>query len=145
VVGLGALLLADMGTPPRERVTLPIASDLPAAYRFVRDLPDDAIVYDQVDGPEPLGRAMYLQAYRAPTGYAGLEMRRATTSCASSSASAIAMRRSVSGWSPLSAADAAAAVRPDACQDRRRDAPDAHVVYRVAARRTRPAAIPSRR
>jgi hypothetical protein len=73
-LALGALLLADMGTPPRERVALPIASDLPAAYRFVRDLPDDAVVYDQVDGPEPLARAMYLQAYhrkRMPTGYAG--------------------------------------------------------------------------
>jgi hypothetical protein len=68
------LLVLDLGTAPRERLALPTASDLPAPYRLVRDLPDDPVVYDQVDGPQPLARAMYLQIFhrkRLPTGYAG--------------------------------------------------------------------------
>lgn len=73
-VALLLVLLADMGTPPRERLALPVAADMPEAYRVLRDLPDDAVVYERVDGPEPLGRAMYFQTFhrkRMPTGYAG--------------------------------------------------------------------------
>jgi len=72
VVGLG--LVADMGLPPRERLTLPTADALPASYRWLRDLPDDPVIYDQANGPEPLARTMYFQIFhrkRMPTGYAG--------------------------------------------------------------------------
>ena len=67
-------LLADMGRPPRERLRLPVESDLPESYRWLRALPDDPVVYDQADGPEPLARTMYFQIFhrkRMPTGYAG--------------------------------------------------------------------------
>jgi hypothetical protein len=68
------VLVLDIGTAPLERVHLPTASDLPAPYRLVRDLPGDPVVYDQADGPQPLARAMYLQIFhekRLPTGYSG--------------------------------------------------------------------------
>ncbi len=75
VVALIAIaLLADMGTPPHERLRLPVEADLPAAYRRLRALPDDPVVYDQADGPEPLARTMYFQIFHRkpmPTGYAG--------------------------------------------------------------------------
>src|SRR5204863_8780350 len=66
--------LADMGRPPTERLRLPIEADLPEPYRWLRALPDDPVVYDQADGPEPLARTMYFQIFhrkRMPTGYAG--------------------------------------------------------------------------
>jgi hypothetical protein len=67
-------LLVDMGRPPRERVRLPVEADLPEPYRWLRALPDDPVVYDQADGPDPLARTMYFQIFhgkRMPTGYAG--------------------------------------------------------------------------
>ena len=73
-IAVGALLLADMGRPPTDRLTLPVARELPGAYRWLRELPAEAIVYDQADGPEPLARAMYFQIFhrkRMPTGWAG--------------------------------------------------------------------------
>jgi hypothetical protein len=74
VTVIAVALLADMGRPPRERLRMPVAADLPAPYRWLRALPDDPVVYDQVDAPEPLARAMYFQIFhrkRVPTGWAG--------------------------------------------------------------------------
>jgi hypothetical protein len=50
---LVALVLADMGRPPRERKTLPTGAAIPAAYRWLRDLPDDAPLSEGVQGMPP--------------------------------------------------------------------------------------------
>jgi len=68
------LLVLDVGRPPRERKHFPSAAELPPAYRWLATLPDDTIVYDQVNGPEPIALAMYLQTFhhkRLPIGYGG--------------------------------------------------------------------------
>jgi hypothetical protein len=74
LAAIAIALLADMGRPPTERLRLPVEADLPEPYRWLRALPDDPVVYDQADGPEPLARTMYFQIFhrkRMPTGYAG--------------------------------------------------------------------------
>lgn len=73
-LALVAALVLDVGTPPPERRSLPVASELSNAVWFLRDLPDDAVVYEQAQGPEALTRAMYHAIFhrkRLPIGYSG--------------------------------------------------------------------------
>jgi hypothetical protein len=73
-VALLALLLADMGTPPRTRMELPVGDALPEPVAWLAALPSGTPVYEQVHGAEGLSRAMYHAIFHRqpmPTGYSG--------------------------------------------------------------------------
>ena len=73
-LGLLVLLLADMGTPPRERRPFPTAATLTPTVRHLATLPPDTIVYQRGDLPDAIARSMYdalFHHHRMPVGYSG--------------------------------------------------------------------------
>lgn len=71
---LVALVLADLGTPPRERKRLPVGAEVPPVYAWLRRLPADAVVVDGPFDADGAARPMYLQTTHwrpTPTGYSG--------------------------------------------------------------------------
>src|SRR6185503_4465438 len=73
IVGVVALVIADMGEPRRGRRRLPVAADLPTTYRTLATVPE-AVVYDQYPVPLDEALAMYFQIFhgkRLVGGYSG--------------------------------------------------------------------------
>jgi hypothetical protein len=72
--GVLALVAVDMGSPPDERVRLPVGDELPPAFGWLAKLPPKQAVYESVVGIEPVARAMYHSIYHQKplaTGYSG--------------------------------------------------------------------------
>ena len=68
------VLVIDMGSPPRARITLPVAAELPEPVAWLAALPEGTPIYEQVHGAEGLTRAMYHAIFHRqpmPTGYSG--------------------------------------------------------------------------
>jgi hypothetical protein len=71
---LVALLVVDMGLPPPERKPIPVGGAIPAVYRWLRDQPAEAVIYERSPGIEQRALAQYYTGFhgkRLATGYNG--------------------------------------------------------------------------